>query len=874
MKKQPARRAATSRSPVSTSLHRAKLRRPETAEHYIRRSRLFDLFDGVPSNQLTLVVSPAGTGKTSLVAGWVAESPAPSAWLSLDDTDADGAQFWSSVISAVATLAPGCGDRALTMLRRPATRAAAVDQLVADLAAEDLPPAVLVIDDFHVVDVDAFVVESVSGFVQNLPGWLRVVLMSRREPRLPIARMRSRGQLGEIHLAELRFSRDEAVELMTRLSPALSSEHIEAAVQRADGWAASLQLTALAARSRQAQTLTPGPGAEDDVLIQDYVLHEVLANEAAEVLDVLYAAAVVPRVNPSLAQKLTDHLDAGGLLRAAEARGLFVTRRSASGWVELHELVRSVLVVDLASRSPGRLTELHTRAARWLESAGEVVLALDQWLLADRPRDVLRLLAASHGDLYDSGREATVRRTIAAIPATVAVNDLESMVSYAWCHLLVDRRRFVELVEQLTWWADRASPNDTVRTHVDVLRASAALVNGRWVESGTLNRQVMADLGDTGWQDPLGRFAANGVAHELALSERWDDTSDEVRQTEAALSRDRGTSLGVRGNSGVGGGVGRPAAGRDPRVRRRPSRRPGGRHDRHAHRAEPRRGAGAPGARRSFPGLGRAHRHRRHTRRNDAVLSHPGHVRARPGSPRGRRTGHSTAGLRKGRVTRHGGVARGRRAWLADPGRDAARRGRGRPRVRPPLGGSGRRFLLGCSQHSTSGSRLRRPPRSGDVARHGRATLRPSRGHPGPPPGTCGRRPRGGDEVRRRCRRDGLGRRLVADGGVRGRRGHRLGRAGGVARPEEWLDRLRRLTAETSSLEAPAGPEMIEPLTDRERDVLRFLPSRLTVREIADELYVSVNTLKFHLRVIYRKLGVNSRAEAAEMARTMTKVRR
>ena len=92
--------------------------------------------------------------------------------------------------------------------------------------------------------------------------------------------------------------------------------------------------------------------------------------------------------------------------------------------------------------------------------------------------------------------------------------------------------------------------------------------------------------------------------------------------------------------------------------------------------------------------------------------------------------------------------------------------------------------------------------------------------------------------------------------------------------PEEWLDRLRRLTAETSNLEAPTGPDMIEPLTDRERDVLRFLPSRLTVREIADELYVSVNTLKFHLRVIYRKLGVNSRAEAAEVARTMTKLRR
>ena len=147
-----------------------------------------------------------------------------------------------------------------------------------------------------------------------------------------------------------------------------------------------------------------------------------------------------------------------------------------------------------------------------------MVVALDQWLLADRPRDVLRLLSANHGHLYDSGREATVKRTIAAIPTAVAVSDLESMVDYAWCHLLVDRRRFVELVEQLTWWADTVEPeHDTVRARVDVLRASAAVVSGRWVESGALSRQVMLDLGESCWQDPLGRFAANGIAREAGV---------------------------------------------------------------------------------------------------------------------------------------------------------------------------------------------------------------------------------------------------------------------------------------------------------------------------------------------------------------------
>ena len=152
-----------------------------------------------------------------------------------------------------------------------------------------------------------------------------------------------------------------------------------------------------------------------------------------------------------------------------------------------------------------------------------------------------------------------MRRTIAAIPAAVAVSDLESMVEYAWCHLLVHRRRFVELVEQVTWWADKSRPNDTVRARVNVLRASAAVVSGRWVESGALNRQAMADLGESCWQDPLGRFAANGVARELALSERWDDTSDEVRQTEVALCRDPERRLAFEGTRALGEALaGRP----------------------------------------------------------------------------------------------------------------------------------------------------------------------------------------------------------------------------------------------------------------------------------------------------------------------------
>jgi LuxR family transcriptional regulator, maltose regulon positive regulatory protein len=859
---------------VLSSLHRSKLRRPARAEHYVRRSRLLDLFDEVVHTALTLVVAPAGTGKTSLVAGWVAESSTQTAWLSLDETDRDGVQFWAGVIAALDSLAPGCGDRAWALLRRSTTRSSAVDELIADLQAQDRPLAVLVVDDFHLVDANDFVLESVSRFVRNLPKWLRVVLLSRREPDLPIDRMRSRGQLGEIRFAELRFSPDEAVDLMTRLSPSLSEERIETAVQRADGWAASLQLAGLAARSARAQLAAPGPGHDDDVLVQDYVLHEVLANEAPEVIDVLSAASIVPRINPSLAYALTERPDAGELLRTAADRGLFLTRRGVDGWFDLHELVRGVLTADLASRSPRRLAELHARAARWLEDADEVVVALDQWLLADRPRDVLRLLSAIHGRLYDTGREAMVKRTIAAIPTGVAVNDLESMVEYAWCHLLVDRRRFVELVEQLTWWVNRSAPNDTLRSRVNVLRASAAIVSGRWVESGALNRQVTLDLGESCWQDPLGRFAANGIARELAYSERWDDSSDEVRQLEVALSRDPGRRLAFEGTRALGqvlagrpldglrvaAGVRRAARVADMTILRTElavaealAHRELG--DRSRALAELSALADAPAETMLFcrilamSELAQAHL-------DVGDIDSAQHVFAQMEVLVEE---ESLGADVRGWLTRVGTVIA-----LAAGDLEAARRcadqvddsfwgGVSDARVQLALGdGAGAMASLDtvvprCIRHQVVFALLQARVVSDrdEAAKCASAAVELASGE-----GLL-------QTVASECA-DVI--ELVEQAAWRV--------------PAEWLDRLRRSMAEGLARAAPGGPGLIEPLTERERDVLRFLPSRLTVREIADELYVSVNTLKFHLRIIYRKLGVTSRAEAAEVARTMTNLRK
>ncbi len=291
---------------------------------------------------LTLVVAPAGTGKTSLVATWAATSTSPTGWLSLDESDHDATHFWTGVLVALEALIGNELPHAHTLLQRPGSVDQAVAGLLDDLEAIDGSTSTLVIDNAHLVDDNPEAVSSLAVFLQHLPLWLHVVLLARRTPLLPLARMRARGELGELGYADLRFLDDEAGEMLRIFAPSLEETTIQEVVARADGWAAGLQLAALAARSTR-----PGqeerPEDREYLFVSDYVWREVFAAESSELVDALLDVAVVDRVNPNLAMCLSGVADAHALLAEAESRGLFVTRLGSSDWYEIHILVRERL---------------------------------------------------------------------------------------------------------------------------------------------------------------------------------------------------------------------------------------------------------------------------------------------------------------------------------------------------------------------------------------------------------------------------------------------------------------------------------------------------------------------------------------------------
>ena len=854
---------------LPTPMLRSKLRAPEPPAYFIHRPRLHDLLDGITGQPLTLVIAPAGSGKTLLVSAWIAQCPLHTAWLSLDESDHDAPQFWFDLMAALEQLVPGCSETARGQLSLGRPMLDVVVQLIDDLDMISNDDVVLVIDDAHVLD-DIATSAPLARLIEHLPRYLHVVLLSRRDLQLPVDRWRGRGKLVEARFPELRFSLAEARAMLSQLVPDLTDNEMTDAATRNDGWAAGLQLSALAARSSLARPDAP-LSVETHVLVEDYVWHEVLDAAGEDVVDVLLRASVVDRVNNSLATALTDRADAADLLVQAEALGLFVVRLgSDEGWFRIHPMVRAILFDELTRRSLH--LEQHRRAARWLEDAGETADALDHWLLAGEPGEALRLLSEASAVLYDSGREAVIRRTIAAIPHSTTASDVPALLAFAFCNLLVDRRIFAQVVEEATWWAERSTIDDTVRAQLLMLQSMAASVLGDWSVTGPLAREAIAKLDRGGTDDPYGKFAWNSVARGAALGERWSDGSDDVRDAVLATSRDPERGLSLEGIRAVGEALaGRPvdairvAAG----VRAR---------------------APSMSILESELALAEAIAYRELGERGSPMAALRTIVET-PSEPAMYCRVLAALELVTAAVEDRDLAAaadwlqRARALVLHDHIGSDLRDCFGRAETSLAIANEelDEAWAAAESIHDT----FWRPVSLGRVllARHdpNEAWRMLSSAEP-----RCPRHEVLLGLLRARSNADSAEALTLATDALRlassnlmlqtvaaeCRDSMELVERVAWSVPEPWMDRLRR--AATHGADGPVRIDdlhLVERLTQRERDVLRMLPSRLTLREIANELFVSVNTLKFHLRVIYRKLGVNSRAEATALARSMTSVR-
>ncbi|WP_320781857.1 aminodeoxychorismate synthase component I [Streptomyces sp. CRN 30] len=340
--------------------------RPDT---FLRRERLVTHLGHGLTAPLTLVNGPAGAGKTLLAADWAASLGRPVAWLTADGTDEDPGVFWAYVLEALRTAGTPLSDEVGHPAHPGSVDHALLARLAADLGAR-ARPAVLVVDEFERL-TSPEIAEQLQFVLHHAARGMRLVLVTRTEPLLPLHRYRAAGSIVEIRGAELAFTPEEAATLLDSHGLSLTGDAARALVDRTRGWAAGLRLCALAAQQSSDPETYLKEFEAGQSTVADFLLAEVLKRQPATAQDLLLRVSVVERFRPGLADALTGRTDAEPIISRLHRENAFVEHLGRS-WYRLHPLFAEILRTHLRERRPGLERELHRRAARWLSRSGSL----------------------------------------------------------------------------------------------------------------------------------------------------------------------------------------------------------------------------------------------------------------------------------------------------------------------------------------------------------------------------------------------------------------------------------------------------------------------------------------------------------------------
>ena len=391
---------------------------------------------------MTLVCAPPGSGKTMLLSSWLPSAPLPGApaWVEVQRDESDATRFWGRVMAAMrrsGAIAPD--DPLATLTPAPAGgQQEFVERLLEGL--DRLPQAMLlIVDDVH----ELRSTEALDGLEQLLaraPEQLRTVLVSRRDPKLGLHRLRIAGELVEVHAADLHFTAEEAGELIAAAGVAIAAAHVGRLHERTEGWAAGLRLAALSLARHPDPDRFVAEFSGSERTVADYLLGEVLASQPPEVRHLLLRTCILERVSGPLADHLTGGSDGTRLLRMLEeANALVVAVDVARTWFRYHHLLGDLLRLELRREAPGEVAELHRLAAGWFAEHEYGVDAIHHAALGEDWEPAAELLGRHWVRLILEGEEATLGRLLAALPAERVGADAE-LATIAAADLLATSR--------------------------------------------------------------------------------------------------------------------------------------------------------------------------------------------------------------------------------------------------------------------------------------------------------------------------------------------------------------------------------------------------------------------------------------------------
>jgi LuxR family transcriptional regulator, maltose regulon positive regulatory protein len=510
--------AARTDASGANTLLATKLYLPRLQAGFVARPRLLDQLGQALGRDLILVCAPAGFGKTALLADWARQGRWPIAWLSLDAADNDPARFWRHVVAALDPACPGIAGQLGPLFGPPSPRAfeGLVEALINELAPGQ-DPILFVLDDYHLIEAPQ-VHASLGFLLEHRPLGLRLVLSSRADPPLPLARLRARGQLTELRALDMRFTLEETAALLVEaVGPDVPEDAVAALAARTEGWVAGLQLAALSLRGHGDPDSFVASFSGSHRYVLDYLTEEVLDRQPVEVRGFLLETSVLDRVSGALCDAVTGRTDSQVMLERVERANLFlVPLDEVRGWWRYHHLFAELLRARLQRQQPERIAVLHRNAAAWLEEHGLADEAIRHALTAGDTVGAARLIERHFDALFfRRGEGATVQRWLAAIPAEIASSRPRLLLARSRLALVGGR---LEAAGQLLDAAERAQAGAAgvegepfgpsadrgswlvnVPAAVTTQRAYLAALRGDAEGAAAFASQALAVIGDDEW---------------------------------------------------------------------------------------------------------------------------------------------------------------------------------------------------------------------------------------------------------------------------------------------------------------------------------------------------------------------------------------
>ena len=480
---------------------RSKLGVPRPPPDIVSRPRLRDALESSAS-RVVLVSAPAGSGKTVLVQDWIQGLGIPAAWLSLDLQDNERARFLAHLGAALSLVdLPGSQVAAQGIQTLARTGGDPTNRLP-ELLSEAEDSAVVVLDDVHLLEAPPLL-ELLEGLATRLRGGPRLILLSRVDPQLPLARLRLSGNLTEIRQRDLRFTGDEVAELFQRVLPdTLDADLLGRLEERTEGWAAGLRMAALALQQAEDPRRAAEAFAGSHELLVDYLLEEVLAAQDPTIQQFLYETSVLPRFNGDACVAVTQDPRAREYLREVDEANLFlVSLDQQQHWYRYHHLFAELLQFRLRDSWPDRMDRLRERASRWFEAQGDVQEALAQAAEMEDSRRLVELMDAHGYPILARSEFASFARSLARIPEPLSQPYPMFLAALAWFRAQTQRKpQLNELMGALTKALENPPPGypsgkvQEARLHLGALRAFEFRILDRHTEALQAGQKALEDL--------------------------------------------------------------------------------------------------------------------------------------------------------------------------------------------------------------------------------------------------------------------------------------------------------------------------------------------------------------------------------------------